>query len=1166
MSKYRSINGHSTLRGVLLLIAINAIAVFIVPASAQPTNETRILTIKGIVEVTSPAKSWVPATTNQLLRVGQSLRTGTNSGAAVRLSDLSILRVNEMTTVDILPARQSGGTSFLDFKSGSAYFFNRTKPMDTQFRTPMIVGAIRGTEFSVDVNAEGRTLVSLFDGEVALTNQKGELTLHKGEQAVVEPGQAPKKTAMIQAVNIIQWCLYYPAILDPAELGLNADAEKRLASSLKKYRNGDLLGALDSFPESSQFSGPEHLLRAALFMSADQIQKAEAELNQVDSDSRLAKALLSLVAAVKGHPPASIEVPATATEWMAESYRLQARSHLNEALAAARHASEKSPQFGFAWVRVAELEFSHGDMHSAKAALAKGLELSPQNAQAFALQGFLLAAEHHITAATESFNHAISLDGNLANGWLGRGLCRVRQRQWHAGIEDLQTAAALEPTRSELRSYLSKGWYETGDNPHSEKELRLAKELDPADPTPWFYSALMNQQENEINEGVRDLERAKDQNENRSIYRSRLLLDQDQSVRSANLAALYRDAGMSSVAIREASRAVNYDYANFSAHLFLAESYDTLRDPRQFNLRYETPFLSELITAQLLAPNGGSFSQTISQHEYSRLFEANHLGIFSSTEYLSRGAWAEHASQYGIVDGLSYSLDANYVTDPGQRANNDFEQLGLSATFKQQFTVADSLFVQAEYNNVKSGDVAQYYNNIGNPDFRARERQEPNVFAGWHHEWSPGVHTLLLAARLDDTLLLSDPEGRMLAFREDANGAVIASRPRNEALDYHSDLVAYSAELQQIWQFNPHTIIAGARYQTADANTKVILNQTEPLPSRPLPYTDATQSIRTDQDRIQVYGYYEWQTCDYLRLIGGLSYDRLHYPRNIDTAPITADEATRDQVSPKAGFIASLPADTFFRGSFTRSLGGVFFDNSIRLEPTQVAGFNQAFRSLIPESVIGQVPGTSFETWNLGLDHRTKFGMYLDVEGEWLNSDANRAIGSFSYTGPSFNPATLTFPSYTTEHLGYEEKSLITSVNQLLGRDWSVGAQYRLSQAELSLRNQDVPPAIAGAVRDETATLHQLSLSANFNHPSGFFAVANSVWFHQSNGGYSPALARDDFWQINAFVGYRFHRRVAELTLGLLNITDQDYHLNPLNLYNELPRSRTLAISFKFNF
>jgi outer membrane receptor protein involved in Fe transport len=48
--------------------------------------------------------------------------------------------------------------------------------------------------------------------------------------------------------------------------------------------------------------------------------------------------------------------------------------------------------------------------------------------------------------------------------------------------------------------------------------------------------------------------------------------------------------------------------------------------------------------------------------------------------------------------------------------------------------------------------------------------------------------------------------------------------------------------------------------------------------------------------------------------------------------------------------------------------------------------------------------------------------------------------------------------------------------------------------------------------------------------------------------------------------GYRFARRRVEVRLALLNITDQDYRLNPLNLTTELPRDRTLAASVRFSF
>ena len=96
--------------------------------------------------------------------------------------------------------------------------------------------------------------------------------------------------------------------------------------------------------------------------------------------------------------------------------------------------------------------------------------------------------------------------------------------------------------------------------------------------------------------------------------------------------------------------------------------------------------------------------------------------------------------------------------------------------------------------------------------------------------------------------------------------------------------------------------------------------------------------------------------------------------------------------------------------------------------------------------------------------------------------------------------------------------------------------------------------------------LQQLSLSAIYNHPCGFFAQGEANWYDQSNSGYNPAEPGGDFWQFNAFAGYRFLHRKGQVTLGILNLTGQNYSLNPLNLYNELPRSRTLLVSLQLNF
>src|SRR5262249_51236801 len=150
-------------------------------------------------------------------------------------------------------------------------------------------------------------------------------------------------------------------------------------------------------------------------------------------------------------------------------------------------------------------------------------------------------------------------------------------------------------------------------------------------------------------------ETSQDLNNNRQVYRSRLLLDEDRAVRSASLATIYQQAGMTNVSVREAARAVAYDYANYSAHLFLANSYDALRDPTRFNLRYETAWFNELLLANLLAPVGaGTFSQNISQQEYARLFEVNRLGLVTDTSWRSDGQVRELASQFGTFGDFSY--------------------------------------------------------------------------------------------------------------------------------------------------------------------------------------------------------------------------------------------------------------------------------------------------------------------------------------------------------------------------------------------------------------------------------------------------------------------------------------------------------------------------------
>ncbi|MEI9962438.1 MAG: FecR domain-containing protein [Limisphaerales bacterium] len=734
---------------------------------AQPTthstvaNEIHIAELQGKAEVFPVGgTAWASAQTNQLLRPFDLLRTGANSRIALRWSDQSIVSFNAMTELEILPPESPDAQCGLHLIRGIISFFHRDKPGRIRVLTRGAVAGVEGTEFVLAVNDTDRTTLSVIDGKVRFGNEQAMLILTNSQQAVAELGKAPVRTAGFIANNLLQWCFYYPAVLDLDDLQFTPEEQKILGESLDAYHAGDLLAALAKYPAAQPpASGSGQIYHAALLLSVGQAEQAEvalASLSDNDVSARpqlLAIALRRLIAAVKHQPGSSLLKPQLTTELLAESYYEQSRAvretSLKVALNLAKQAVTNSPKSGFTWERVAELEFSFGRTKNALEALDKSLAFAPRNAQAVALKGFLLAAQNQTREAIVWFDRAIAMDSALANAWLGRGLCRMRRGDATGGREDLLMAAALEPQRAELRSYLGKAYANAGDHQRAAKELQLAKKLDPNDPTAWLYSSLLKQEGNQINDAIRDLEKSKTLNNNRRVYRSRLLLDQDQAVRSANLAGIYHDAGMFDVSLREAGRAVSSDYANYSAHLFLANSYEQLRDPNWSNLRYETPANAEFWIANLLAPtSAGTLSPLVSERPNAKLFGENRFGVVSDTTFLSRGAWSQKGAQFGTFDNFSYDFEAKYIDDPGQRPNNDNEHRNLSLTLKQQITPADSVFLTVEQAEISSGDVNQYHNQLGaSPDFRFNETQGPSLFLGYHHEWSEGVHTLLFATR-----------------------------------------------------------------------------------------------------------------------------------------------------------------------------------------------------------------------------------------------------------------------------------------------------------------------------------------------------------------------------------------------------------------------------------
>lgn len=1137
-------------------------------ANAQTNAFSRLLEAAGQVEFQFGGQTnWQSATNGLRLQPGDKVRTRGASRAAVQLSDRSVIRLSELTTLEILPPRDGGKKRF-NLPSGSLYFFNREKPADVEFDTPMAAGAIRGTEFLLEstlaVSGQPVLHLALVDGLVSLHHAGGETSVKAGDDLRWTSGEPPRITALVNANAIIQWALYYPAAVVPDDLNLEEVESAELRPVLTAYRAGNLVGALGAWPKSfAAASAGAKVLRAQLELAVGRVTEAEHLLRDVPDTFPAKRALTELISVVRSgvnsaaasHRPMA---PASASEWLAHSYTLQAATALPAALEAARMAVDRAPESGFGLTRLAELQFALGQRQEALESLRRAYIAAPQLASAHALQGFVLLEQGLPVAALAHFDRARDMDPALGSAWLGRGLCLMRQGDLIEGRAAFQAAAALEPQRSLFRSYLGKAASALGDAAAADKELRLARTLDPNDPTAWLYSALHFWQENRLNEAVRDLEESVTRNDNRAAFRSQLLLDQDRAVRSANLAALYDDAGLEDVSRHTAARAVNESYADFSGHLFLSDSLQTLNGGNSFDLRWETARQSELLVANLLAPVGaGNLSQQLSQRDRLRFFDAAPFGGSSLTEYSGNGDWRESLTLFGTQGGLGYALDVSYTTLNGQQSNGGSERWSYGLTLKQRLGAADEAYLHLGGFNAEAGDVANHQDpNQAQAGYRVTENQFPSLYAGWHHAWTPGSHTLFLYAHLADDFDQRDPNADTIFLRQ-SGGVITAvqSPPFGPALDSHltSQFRLDSVELQQIWETHRQSLIVGGRWQGGDVASRSRLDRA---------FQEFPSAVDESFGRGNLYGYYSLQVVDSLRLIGGVTYDHVEFPANADVAPLTAGDVSTDLVAPKLGLIFSPWDRGSFRASYTKSLGGLYFDNSVRLEPTQVAGFNQAFRSLVPESVAGLVPGSEFETIGLGFDQSFASGTFLGIEVEQLRSDGQRTVGVL--TNSTFLPIPDATGS-TSQALNFQEQNLTVYAYQLLGEDYSIGARYRISDAELQQSFPAIPDAATGLGQIEsqqTATLQQLALTANFHHRCGAFAQWESIWRHQDNTAYPD----DNLWQHNLMIGYRLPRRQAEIRVGILNLFDTDYQLNPLNLAGVLPRDRTFFASLRFNF
>jgi hypothetical protein len=128
------------------------------------------------------------------------------------------------------------------------------------------------------VDPGGQTTLTMIEGTVELWNELGQIKLGPQEEGKVETGKLPSRRPVVDVTSVIQWCLYYPGVLDTHDLTLSPEETRVLSDSLLAYERGDLLAALANTPAVECPSNFERIYYAHRALRGTSSEETEGKL------------------------------------------------------------------------------------------------------------------------------------------------------------------------------------------------------------------------------------------------------------------------------------------------------------------------------------------------------------------------------------------------------------------------------------------------------------------------------------------------------------------------------------------------------------------------------------------------------------------------------------------------------------------------------------------------------------------------------------------------------------------------------------------------------------------------------------------------------------------------------------------------------------------------
>lgn len=940
------------------------------PALAQARCEmpvARVVEAVGFVTVPGPQIVNIAAGSQLDICAGETIATGPRSRATVALiASNQHVRINQNSTIRIVAEMPQAPRSVIELLQGIIRLFN---PIGRQLdvRTPFVTAGTEGTEFFVAYDPQTEeTRAGVIEGLVRVT-RGGDVVLLAGGQAAVAPRVGPLQRLDIVPADAVRWSIFYPPAMWTLPPQEEMALDPRVATAWVAWRGGDLGAFADALsaipeirppPQPSPLDARSLLRLAALLLVVGQVEEAEAAIAQAaltNATAPLIPALRAIIAVSRNRTDEALalseravvasrqggEQAAVIGAAIARSYALQSAFRLPEAREILETVEGANDPLVFA--RLAELDLSLGNNRAARREAQRANQLAPSLSLTSSILGFAALANFDFAAARTTFERAAAQNPGDPLPHLGLGLVAIRSGNLFSfssdnleeGRRELVIAVALDPESSVARSYAGRTYAELRLYPDAFREWALAESADPNDPTAPLYRAFAERALNRPIEALRDIERSVALNDNRAVYRSRLLLDQDLATRTTDLASVYRDLNFEQVALSEGYRSVNVDPANPGAHRFLSDTYLALP-------RHETASDSEMLQSLLLQPLnvqplrprlareglgildlGGP--SRIGFNEFSPVFASNGLSVLADAFGGTQGTYGENFVLTGIYQNFSASIGQFFYRTDGFRPNNQLRRDVENALVQVALSDRVSLLAEYRHSSFDAGDINLFFDPNS---FALTEQQSEDVSRyriGGRIAVAPGI--TVVGAWTRQSLTGKSDNGIGFAVDATING------------DF-SEVAAYFSRPQL-------NIVAGGGYfDGRDEAVATFFGTTFPFPPGHTTHANG-------------WSYATTSLFDSLLLTIGASFDS--YRSNV---------IDRDRFNPKVGLSWAVVPGSILRAAYFEGLKRTTISGQT-IEPTQIAGFNQLF---------DDDNATKAKRWGIGFDQKIGDRFFAGIE------------------------------------------------------------------------------------------------------------------------------------------------------------------------------------------